>query len=84
MGESVFTHMTGELLKEAFKDNDARKVTKEEYDTFIKDCVFYKLQGKKLGQAFVERFGIHDRVLSNYKEDINVFSHIKWCQYVER
>ena len=84
MGESVFTHMTGELLKDAFKDNQANKVSKEEYKQFLKDCVFLKLQGKKLGNEFAERFGIKDRVLSNYSEDVNVFNHIRYCEYVEK
>lgn len=83
MGELVFTSMTGDLLKESFRDNNAKKISKEDYEQFLKDCTFLKLQGKKLGQAFTERFGIHDRVLSNYKEDTNVFNHIKWCEYVE-
>lgn len=83
MGADVFTHLTGDLLRDAFKDERAKKVSKEDYQKFLKDCVFIKLQGKKLGQAFTERFGIRDRVLSNYIEDVNVFNHIKWCGYIE-
>ncbi len=83
MTSAVFTHMTGELLKDAFKDNGAKKVSKKEYELFLKEAVFEKLKGKKLGQIFAERFGIRDRVLSNYSEDSNVINHIKWCEYVE-
>lgn len=83
MGESVFVHMTGELLKDSFKDHGARKVPKEDYELFLKEAVFDKLKGKKLGQAFTERFGINDRVLSNYSGDQTAIEHIKYCEYVE-
>ena len=83
MGETVFTHMTGDLLRDAFKDNRAKKVSKQDYELFLKEAVFEKLKGKKLGQIFTERFGIKDRVLSNYSIDKNVIDHIKWCKYVE-
>ena len=83
MGESVFVHMTGDLLRDAFKDECAKKVSREDYAQFLKDVVFEKLKGKKLGQAFTERFGIRDRVLSNYNIDKNAIDHIKHCEYVE-
>lgn len=80
---NAFDHLTDGLLRDAFKDPHAKKVSKEDYEQFLKDVVFEKLKGKRLGQSFTERFNIRDRVLSNYNIDKNALDHIKWCKYVE-
>lgn len=80
---SVFDHMVDELSKEAFRDYGAKKITRAEYEQFLKDVIFEKLKGKRLGQYFTERFCIRDRVLSSYTEDASALHHIKWCKYID-
>ena len=79
----VFSQMTDDLVRHFSRDFGAKKVSKEDYEQFLKDVVFEKLKGKRFGQAFAERFNIRDRVLSNYIVDKNAIDHIKRCEYVE-
>ena len=81
---NAFDYMAETLTCEPFKDTDAiKKVSKENYELFLKEVVFDKLAGKRLGQAFCERFGIRDRVLSIYTLDRNAIEHIEQCKYVK-
>lgn len=83
MGLNAFDHMLNMLTADSFKDNGASKISKNEYEIFLKEFVFEKLKGKTLGQAFTERFNIKDRVLSMYSDDRNCVDHIRHCKYVE-
>ena len=80
----AFDFVAETLTREGFKDTDAiKKVSKKDYEIFLKEVVFEKLKGKRLGQAFCERFGIRDRVLSIYTLDSNAIQHIEQCKYVK-
>ena len=80
----AFDMMAETLTCDGFKDMDAIKtVSKKDYERFLKEVVFDKLAGKRLGQAFCERFGIRDRVLSIYTLDGNAMEHIEHCKYVK-
>jgi hypothetical protein len=80
----VFDYIAETLTCDAFTDTDAvKKVSKADYELFLKEVVFDKLAGKRLGQAFCERFGIRDRVLSIYTLDGNAIEHIEHCKYVK-
>jgi len=82
MGD-VFANMTEDLVRHFSRDFGAKKVSKKDYEQFLKDVVFEKLKGKRLGEAFTERFNIRDRVLSNYTIDKNALDHIRHCEYAE-
>lgn len=72
------------LNGKAFKDTNAvRTVSTQDYERFLKEVIFEKLKGKRLGQAFCERFDVRDRVLSMYTLDKNALDHIKTYKYVK-
>jgi hypothetical protein len=75
--------MINELSLEAFKDYGATSVTKQEYETFLKEYVFEKLKGISLGKAFSEKFNVRDRVLQIFSDDEEAIKHIKYCKYVK-
>ena len=79
----VFSHFVTELSTEAFKDSDFSKITQEEFDIFMKDFVFEKLKGKKLGESFAEKFSVKDRVLYMFSQDADAIAHIKHCKYIK-
>jgi len=80
---SVFDQMVFDLSIETFKDYGAIKVSKEDYNSFMKEFVFEKLKGKKLGEAFAQKFHIRDRVLYMYNKDCDAIAHIQNCKYVQ-
>ena len=73
---SVFGSMILELSTEAYKDNDFKLITQDEYATFCKEYIFEKLKGIRFGIAFQKRFGVRDRVLSILSEQIDAMKHI--------
>lgn len=83
MSNAVFDSMITDFTSGAFKDFGAKKVSRTEYELFLKEFVFEKLKGKRLGQAFAERFDIRDRMLSNYVSDDFATDHIKRCEYIK-
>jgi hypothetical protein len=74
---SVFGSMILELSTEAYKDNDFKPITQDEYATFCKEYIFEKLKGIRFGIAFQKRFGVRDRVLSIFSEQIDAMKHIE-------
>jgi hypothetical protein len=81
---NAFAHMTDFLIKsDAFKDTDFLGITEKEYSIFLKEFVFEKLQGKKLGKTFAEKFKVNDRVLYIMTDDEHAISHIKYCNYIK-
>jgi predicted transcriptional regulator len=66
-----------------FKDTEFDSITEEEFEMFLKDAVFEKLKGKKLGEVFAEKFGVQDRVLSIFSDDKDIIQHIRYCKYVK-
>ena len=80
---NAFDHMMNTLTADSFKDLGAKQISRTEYEIFLKEVIFEKLKGKRFGEAFTERFGIKDRVLSMYQIDKNALDHIKHCKYVE-
>lgn len=81
----MFDNMVKDLriASDAFKDREFDSITEKEFETFLKEAVFEKLKGKKLGEIFAEKFGISDRVLSMYSDDQDVIQHIIYCKYVK-
>jgi len=79
----VFGHMIQELSSDAFKDTEFEKITQQEFDIFLKEFVFEKLKGKKLGQSFAEKFNVKDRVLYMFSHDNDAIEHIKYCKYIK-
>lgn len=79
----VFGNMVNELTADSFKDEDFYPISEERFEQFLKEYTFEKLKDKTLGQFFVEKFGIRDRVLSIFNEDDNAIKHIRYCKYVK-
>jgi hypothetical protein len=71
------------LVSDVFKDTEFDSITEEEFEMFLKEAVFEKLKGKKLGEIFAEKFGVKDRVLSIYRDDRDIIQHIRHCRYVK-
>lgn len=71
------------IASNAFKDNRFEPISEREFQLFLKESVFEKLKGKKLGEIFAEKFSISDRVLSMFSEDKDVITHIRYCKYVK-
>lgn len=81
---TVFDHITEILVKvDSFKDNDAKKIPQQEFDQFLKEFTFEKLKGKKLGECFAQKFGIHDRILYIMGDEESILKHIEYCKYIE-
>ena len=78
----AFGNMVNELSLDTFKDEEFVPLTETEFEDFLKESIFEKLKGKKLGVFFSEKFGIKDRVLSIYTDDQDVIKHIRYCKYV--
>jgi Txe/YoeB family toxin of Txe-Axe toxin-antitoxin module len=79
---SVFKHMADTLL-DTYKDTNAQLISKEEFDQFMKEFTFDKLKGKKLGECFAQKFGIHDRILYMMGDEESILKHIEYCKYVK-
>ncbi len=80
----VFNQMSEILVsQEAFKDNCAVTISQEDFDQFLKEFIFEKLKGQRLGESFAKKFGIHDRILYMITDEKSILTHIKYCQYVK-
>lgn len=84
-GIDMFDQLAKELriASDAFKDNMFSPITEKEFQNFLKEATFEKLKGKKLGEIFIEKFGVHDRVLSIFSDDRDVIKHIRYCKYIK-
>ena len=83
MVADLTTPKTLRITTDAFKDNGFNSITEQEFETFLKEFTFEKLKGKRLGESFIEKFGVQDRVLSMFREDKDVIQHIRYCKYVK-
>ena len=54
---------------EQITKNPNKVVTKSDYEIFLKEFVFDKLQGKSFGYAFCNRFGFNDTFLKNLSDE---------------
>lgn len=79
----IFGHLVNELRSDTFKDTDFSKITQNQFDTFLKEFVFEKIKGKKLGESFAEKFNVKDRVLYMFSQDADAIAHIKYCNYIK-
>lgn len=79
----IFDHVVMELLNENYSDKEFKKISRQEFEIFLKEFTFDKIKGKKLGKAFADRFNVKDRVLQVYSEDKHALDHIKNCNYIE-
>jgi hypothetical protein len=81
----MFQNMVKDLriASDAFKDEGFSPLTENEFQQFLKEATFEKLKGKKLGQLFIEKFGVRDRVLSIFSDDKDIIQHIRYCRYVK-
>lgn len=80
---AVFGHVVNQLRTDTFKDNGFEPITSEEYNIFIKEFVFEKIKGRRLGECFAEKFKVQDRVLYIFSNDDDAIAHIKYCKYVK-
>lgn len=74
---NAFGQMVTQLSVDAFRDTEFNKINKYEYDLFLKEFVFDKLKGIKLGEAFSKKFKVGDRVLYMYSDDTDTKRHIE-------
>ena len=79
----VFGHLVNELRSDTFKDNNFKSITQYQFDIFLKEFIFEKVKGKKLGESFAEKFNIQDRVLYMFSQDDDAIAHIKYCNYIK-
>lgn len=80
----VFGHLVNELTSDSFRDeNFIGKISKQEYEIFLKEFVFEKLKGRKLGASFAEKFNLKDRVLYMLSDDDDAITHIHYCKYIK-
>lgn len=78
-----FSHMSDILVSNgAFKDNLSKSITQKEFDQFLKEFMFEKLKGKRLGESFAQKFGIHDRILYMISDEESIIKHIQYCKYI--
>jgi len=78
-----FENMVTTLTSDSFKDSDFTSISKKDYDIFCEEYIFEKLKGINFGTAFKERFNCHDRVLSMFRDQQDVMTHIEYCGYVK-
>ena len=78
-----FDYLMNSLTQDAFRNTMFSPIPEAEFQEFLKEAVFGKLKGKKLGVLFQEKFNIPDRTLSMFSEDKDVISHIRYCKYVK-
>jgi len=51
------------------KTTHSKTVPQKDYDNFCREFVFAKLKGKRFGEAFCEKFGFSDYVLSRATDE---------------
>lgn len=73
----MFDQMVTQLTVDAFRDVDVSKIDKNDYESFLKEFVFDKLRGIKLGEAFSKKFNVKDRVLCMYGNETDTMKHIE-------
>ena len=62
----------------ALRENGKKKnVTKKQYTEFLKNYIFDAIKGISIGNAFCEKFGIQDLLLSMDVSDELAREHIK-------
>ena len=71
------------LVNMSFNKKQTIKVPYGAFNQFKKEFVFDKLQGKRFGKAFCEKFGIDDYLLSNIKDDVEAESIIQLLGYLK-
>ena len=54
------------------------KISRKEYEDFCKEYVFEQLKGIKFGDAFCDRFGVHDSM----RHIISLFSSMEYAKDV--
>ena len=74
---NAFGHMVNTLSSDAYKDNDFTPINKNEYAIFCKEYIFEKLKGVRFSTAFQKRFGVRDRVLSMFSEQVDAMKHVE-------
>ena len=79
----AFGPMITELSSDAFKDTEFAPISKKDYEVFCKEYIFDKLRGDNFGTAFQKRFSCRDRVLSMFRDQKDVMTHIEYCGYVK-
>ena len=67
---------------EQITENPNKVVSKSDYEDFLKEFVFDKLQGKSFGYAFCSRFGFNDIFLKSLS-DHTAKDHIEKLGYIK-
>lgn len=62
--------------------NSEKKISMSEYEVFLKEFIFEKLQGKSFGQAFCERFDFNDTFLRALSDE-SARLHIEKLGYIK-
>lgn len=60
-----------------------KTITLEQYEQFKKEFVFEKLKGKRMGEAFCEKFEISDYILSTITSEEETDFLIKNLGYIK-
>jgi hypothetical protein len=64
-------------------NSTSREISRSEYEQFEREFLFQRLVGdKSYGEAFCEKFGITDFVLSIIKNEDRAKKHIETFKYV--
>lgn len=64
-----FLSMVGQLTDNDPPSSQKKMVSKEDYQNFCDEYIFDSLKGVSFGNAFCERFGINDNMLSTLSDD---------------
>lgn len=79
-----FAHMTMSLDKPINCNRLSVSISKSDYDLFEKEFLFNRITGRTtFGQAFCEKFGITDFVLSIIKSEDRAKKHIETFNYIK-
>lgn len=64
-------------------EDSKKQISKHEYELFCKEFVFEKLKGKKFGEAFCDKFGYKNFMLSEFTDETLAKRTIKNMGYVK-
>lgn len=68
---------------EQLTGNPKKKISKTEYEIFLKEFVFEKLKGDSFGSAFCIKFGFNDTFLKALSDETAKL-HIEKLGYIEK
>lgn len=78
----MHSFITALAALEHLTTNADKKISRSEYEIFLKEYIFEKIKGKSFGYAFCEKFGFNNTFLKALSDETAQL-HIEKLGYIE-